>query len=499
MKKQVKFISMFSFLLTFLMLGLINITTHAAEVSGQVRLWTNENARVAINGNGMIPNMTSQSLGLDQVRVTLKNANNEVISTVITGENDSHGAFRFTNLSDGQYTIEVDHQNTMGIQHEFISIPNINDGSPDSQLFTIFGDPIETSNTKVINIQNDQSIENIYFAVEHRPYAVTLITRFGNFEYTDGVGGTHLDKIFPLFVGGATYFEFGGRTYITNLGVLAMDSLNEGYSNTLPSPLLSQEEQEYGYEHVGWVADSTMQANYPELFMANGNPIIMTTDQVVNIQAKGDMTFRAVFTNPTYNIIFATDIEKGTLDNGKSFISKNVDGANKVVSDVFNTLPTPDVKPGYEFVGWYVDETTNLVSNDDISNTKVKSNLTYYAKYKKLAPVIAIDPNTNTWIIDGVDTHVPATGPAGQNGVDGVDGVTPTVEIDANGYWVINGKQTNIKANSSENNNNPIYQKGGLLPQTGSQEVIMSIVIFGAVLFGFAGYFLGSRKVKQSK
>ena len=34
----------------------------------------------------------------------------------------------------------------------------------------------------------------------------------------------------------------------------------------------------------------------------------------------------------------------------------------------------------------------------------------------------------------------------GKDGVDGKDGVTPTVEINADGYWVINGEVTNVKA-----------------------------------------------------
>ena len=47
------------------------------------------------------------------------------------------------------------------------------------------------------------------------------------------------------------------------------------------------------------------------------------------------------------------------------------------------------------------------------------------------------------WVINGVATNVRA---AGADGKDGTDGATPTVEINANGYWVINGVATNVKA-----------------------------------------------------
>jgi hypothetical protein len=37
-------------------------------------------------------------------------------------------------------------------------------------------------------------------------------------------------------------------------------------------------------------------------------------------------------------------------------------------------------------------------------------------------------------------------GPAGKDGVDGQNGVTPTISINQDGYWVINGEVTNVKA-----------------------------------------------------
>ena len=47
---------------------------------------------------------------------------------------------------------------------------------------------------------------------------------------------------------------------------------------------------------------------------------------------------------------------------------------------------------------------------------------------------------------NGVDGANGQDGKDGIDGVDGVDGVTPTIEINADGYWVINGEVTNVKA-----------------------------------------------------
>ena len=76
------------------------------------------------------------------------------------------------------------------------------------------------------------------------------------------------------------------------------------------------------------------------------------------------------------------------------------------------------------------------------------------------SPVLSIGGNGN-WFVDGVDSGIPATGPAGETGAtgatgaagaagaDGTDGFTPTVEI-KNGYWWINGENTGLKAEASD-------------------------------------------------
>ena len=63
-------------------------------------------------------------------------------------------------------------------------------------------------------------------------------------------------------------------------------------------------------------------------------------------------------------------------------------------------------------------------------------------------PIISID-NNGYWVINGTKTDIKAKGEKGdkgENGTNGKDGTTPTITIDNNGYWVINGTKTDVKA-----------------------------------------------------
>lgn len=57
-------------------------------------------------------------------------------------------------------------------------------------------------------------------------------------------------------------------------------------------------------------------------------------------------------------------------------------------------------------------------------------------------PTISIDSD-GYWVIDGVSTEVKAKG---EDGVDGNDGTSPTITINSDGYWVIDGISTEVKA-----------------------------------------------------
>lgn len=58
-----------------------------------------------------------------------------------------------------------------------------------------------------------------------------------------------------------------------------------------------------------------------------------------------------------------------------------------------------------------------------------------------------------------------ANGTNGKDGKDGKDGVTPTVEINADGYWVINGEVTTVKAVGVKGDQGVQGEKGDVGPQ----------------------------------
>ena len=92
-----------------------------------------------------------------------------------------------------------------------------------------------------------------------------------------------------------------------------------------------------------------------------------------------------------------------------------------------------------------------------------------------VAIVIALLPNNAAPGKDGKD---------GINGNDGQDGVTPTVTISDDGYWVINGEKTNVKASSDEaTDENPqglqfyLQDDGTYIASCGDAKYLSNIVI----------------------
>ena len=79
-----------------------------------------------------------------------------------------------------------------------------------------------------------------------------------------------------------------------------------------------------------------------------------------------------------------------------------------------------------------------------------------------ITPTISIDAD-GYWVINGETTGIKAKGEDGTNGINGKDGATPTILINANGYWVINGETTDIKA-KGEDGTNGINGKDGVTP-----------------------------------
>ena len=75
-------------------------------------------------------------------------------------------------------------------------------------------------------------------------------------------------------------------------------------------------------------------------------------------------------------------------------------------------------------------------------------------------------------------------GKDGQNGVDGADGLTPTIEISEDGYWIINGEKTDLKASSDKiDYENPqglqffMQDDGTYLVSCGDAKYLSNIVI----------------------
>ena len=145
--------------------------------------------------------------------------------------------------------------------------------------------------------------------------------------------------------------------------------------------------------------------------------------------------------------------------------------------------PVPNIKGGY----WYIGETNTGIKAEgkDSSNGSNGSNGTNGKDGKDgkdgITPTISAD---GYWIVNGQKTDVKAKGTDGTNGQngsngtngkdgkdgtngkdgkDGKDGVTPTITINSEGYWVINGQTSTTKA-KAENGKDGKHGKDGVTP-----------------------------------
>ena len=390
------------------------------SISGFLGLWDNANARQFINGNGIQPNGTTQVTAYDQVPIYLKNANGDILAEALSGNNDRPGEYHFTNLPDGTYYIDVADANTLGVEAGILPAVDLN--------MTNLGTPYKNADMEPITVSGGAAVTDVNFAMIHKAYAVDLTTAIGSYEYSIG-GVQKSEKSMNLYRGGNLLFEYSGRKYFTNLGVLATDRLND-LRSSLPTPTLTQAEQDYGYSFAGWKANDSMLTAYPEL--ANQ---IFTTDEVLSIRAKGNMSFHAVFTYPIHRVTFATDQNKGELTlNGQtgSYVFQDVEGNTSSVK----AIPSVNAKDGYEFLGWYADATTNVLPDNDILSAPVPRNITYYAKYRAILPEVSsratIDP-----IVEGA-TEVTGTATAGaQITFTPARGAALTTTAAADGSWSV--------------------------------------------------------------
>ena len=142
--------------------------------------------------------------------------------------------------------------------------------------------------------------------------------------------------------------------------------------------------------------------------------------------------------------------------------------------------PVPNIKGGY----WYIGETNTGIKAEgkDGSNGSNGSNGTNGKDGKDgkdgITPTISAD---GYWVVNGQKTDIKAKGTDGTNGKDGKDGtngkdgkdgtngkdgkdgkdgVTPTITINSEGYWVINGQTSTTKAKGEDGKEGKKGDKG---------------------------------------
>ena len=142
--------------------------------------------------------------------------------------------------------------------------------------------------------------------------------------------------------------------------------------------------------------------------------------------------------------------------------------------------PVPNIKGGY----WYIGETNTGIKAEgkDGSNGSNGSNGTNGKDGKDgkdgITPTISPD---GYWVVNGQKTDIKAKGTDGTNGQngyngtngkdgkdgtngkdgkDGKDGITPTITINSEGYWVINGQTSTTKAKGEDGKEGKKGDKG---------------------------------------
>lgn len=433
------------------------ISVDAAEIKGIVKQYTNEVARTFVQQPNGRFNATqpawAQAPNLNRVGVTITNEAGTVVYSGETTTISVGGSFSAPNLPAGTYTVTVA---SAGL----------------TPLPFATGMTIQPQMQATVTLSSDNDVQNLYWILASQSKRVLAISKHGTFP--EGQTGTDQNNT-PInyrvwYQGGdvVSTYSTGGINYVYFKGALVGDTLGL-YASALTVPTLSDEEKAYGWSFKGW--------------RINQDARLYSGEEVSNLRISEDITLEAIFEAPTYTVTFATDEEKGSIE-GQATVSYSIEGNTSSVSDVINaTVPTATAKPGYTFMGWYSDHTTNVIDETSLLSTNIKSNLVYYAKYIKDDLTIEIGANGN-WFIDGVDTGKPSQGSTGapgkdadpltvtatdldaegntvvtfsdgskvtlKKGADGQAGATPTISIDANGYWVIDGIVTSAKAQGED-------------------------------------------------
>ena len=113
---------------------------------------------------------------------------------------------------------------------------------------------------------------------------------------------------------------------------------------------------------------------------------------------------------------------------------------------------------------------------------------------KSINPTIEINDD-GFWVINGVKTEHKAEG---KDGANGIDGVSPTVKISTDGFWVINGMKTEHKASCPDNYNEMFDAFSEVIVKDYEKEKIYSEITRG-LYNGNSGLFLANNGYKCIK
>ena len=290
-----------------------------------------------------------------------------------TGES-SH---KFTGLKAGKYILRVTPLKPDSVYNAVESITGVS-------VITDYETEIEIAEGAVGTIWK-------YVVVEYKAYAFKTTTEIGTFA---SGGQAHV-----YYPGGNWAYENTDpasvsrcATFNTHDGIYYKDTASQYNLSVLEIPTLSEEEAAKGYKFVGWK------------LVENGDlsEKIYTDVEALSYVVRGDTEFRAVWEYPTHTVSFSTNADCGAI-NGDTSVSFQMNYNNQTMEGEGIELPEVIVKPGYEFIGWYSDLTTNVIPNETILKTKVDRDLNYYAKYKGSEFTVKYLPGTDGSITSNFD------------------------------------------------------------------------------------------------
>lgn len=97
-------------------------------------------------------------------------------------------------------------------------------------------------------------------------------------------------------------------------------------------------------------------------------------------------------------------------------------------------IPKVAPKEGYEFVGWFTDLSTNIVSNDLLASTVVDRDLSFYAKYKRTTTTNTVKYLAGTGgALTGRDFLTIVSG----GFIPTIPSVTPNAGQEFGGHWKV--------------------------------------------------------------